>query len=133
MSTAVSARPDVVTRHNGRELEEVLAPEMFSFTKPGESISGVLLSIDGVTVKGKQVTQYLIRLDDDRRLQLLATYDLGRKVQRGHIGRFVEITYVGENREVKKGDNYLREFRVRVEKLRAQQDNPEFTDEDIPF
>jgi len=131
MST-VATRSDVTTRHSGRELEEVLAPEMFSFTKPGETIAGTLLSIDTVTVKGKAVTQYLLRLDDGRRVQLLATYDLGRKLQPQHMRRFVEITYIGENKEVRKGDNYLREFRVRVEKARAQ-NNPEITDEDIPF
>jgi hypothetical protein len=131
MSTAVLTRPESATRHNGRELEEVLAPEMFSFTKPGETVAGVLLSIDTVTVKGKQVTQYLLRLDDDRRIQLLATYDLGRKLQRQHVRRFVEITYIGENREVRKGDNYLREFRVRVEKASSQ--TGPIADEDIPF
>ena len=132
MSTATDVRSDVGTRRNGRELEEVLAPEMFSFTKPGDAIAGTLLSIDTVTVKGKQVIQYLLRLDDGRRIQLLATYDLGRKLQPQHIQRFVEITYIGENREVRKGDNCLREFRVCVEKIR-QQNNPEITDEDIPF
>ena len=131
MSTAVATRSDVAPRHHGRELEEVLAPEMFAFTKPGEVIAGFLLSIDTVTVKGKPVTQYLLRMEDDRRFQLLATYDLGRKIQRGHIGRFVEIAYIGENREVRKGDNYLREFRVKVEKANPQ--SGPITDEDIPF
>lgn len=131
MSTAVATRPDVASRHHSRELEEVLAPEMFTFAKPGEAIAGFLSSIDTVTVKGKPVTQYLLRMEDDRRVQILATYDLGRKIQRGHIGRFVEITYIGENREVRKGDNYLREFRVRVEK--ANQQIGPITDEDIPF
>lgn len=132
MSTAVATRPDVATRHNGRELEEILAPEMFSFTAPGETIAGTMLSIDTVTVKGKRVTQYLLRLDDDRRIQLLATYDLGRKLQIEHIGRFVEIVYIGENKEVRKGENYLREFRVKVEKAKIQNSH-EITDADIPF
>lgn len=133
MTTSTASRPDVAIRRDGRELEEVLAPEMFQFQTPGQSIAGTLLSIDTVTVKGKAVTQYLLRLDDNRRIQLLATYDLGRKLQPGHRGRFVEITYVGENKEVRKGDNYLREFRVRVEKRAPVQDNPEISDEDIPF
>ncbi len=101
----MTATAALLDRRNGRELEEILAPEMFSFTAPGETIAGTLLSIDSVTVKGKRVTQYRLRLDDDRRIQLLATYDLGRKLQIEHIGRFVEIVYIGENKEVRKGDN----------------------------
>ncbi len=106
---------------------------MFNFSAPGDCIAGTLLSIDKVIVKGKPVTQYLMRPDErDRRVRFLATYDLAQKLQPEHIGRFVEVTFTGENKEVKKGDNYLREFRVRVEKARAQ-NNSEITDDDIPF
>jgi hypothetical protein len=134
VTTSTATRLEVATRRdNHRELEEILAPEMFTFSAPGDCVAGVLLSIDKVTVKGKPVTQYLLRLEgSEKRVQLLATYDLGRKLQPEHKGLFVEITYVGDNREVRKGDNYLREFRVRVEKA-STQNNPEITDEDIPF
>jgi len=114
-------------------MEEIVSPAMHTFSSPGDSIAGVLFSIDKVVVRGKTVTQYLLRLDgSDRRVKLLATYDLAQKLRSEHVGRFVELTFVGENKEVRKGDNCLREFRVRVERPRAQ-NNPEITDEDLPF
>jgi hypothetical protein len=100
MTIATAVRSEVATRrYSHRELEEVLAPEMFTFSAPGDCVAGVLLSIDKVTVKGKPVTQYLLRLEDsEKRVQLLATYDLDRKLQPQHKGLFVEITYIGENK-----------------------------------
>lgn len=132
MSTVAATRPDVATRRDGRQMDEVSAPVLFQFQAPKESIAGVLVSIDEVNVKGKPVTQYVLRLDDGKRVQLLATWDLSRKIQREHLGRYIEIVYLGENREVKKGDNYLREFRVSVEKRNAQ-NNHDITDADVPF
>jgi hypothetical protein len=130
MTTTVP-RPKITTRHDGRELEEVLAPAMHTFNVPGDSIAGVLLSIDKVTVRGKTVTQYLLRPDgSEKRVKLLATYDLAQKLRPEQIGRFVELTFIGENKEVRKGNNCLREFRVLVAKA---QNNPEINDEDIPF
>ena len=133
MTTAAAPRPSVVQDHQAGEWVEILAPEMFTFTKPGEVIVGCLLSIDSVTIKGKTVPQYLLRTEDNRRFQILATYDLGRKIERSHIGRSVKITYIGENRDVRKGDNCLREFRVKVKKSNPQSQTGPIADEDIPF
>jgi len=129
--TTTETRSDIATRHDRHEMEEVLAPAMYTFNAPGDSVAGVLIASDKVIVRGKVVTQYLLRLEGSNKLaKILATFDLAQKLRPEHIGRFVELTFVGENKEVKKGDNYLREFRVRVEKA---QNNPEISDEDIPF
>ena len=137
MTTTAATRPDVATRRDGhRELEEILSPEMFAFSAPGDCIAGTLLSMDRVIVKGKPIRQFIVRLEgSDKRVRFLATFDLAQKLQPEHVGRFIEVTFTGENREVKKGDNCLREFRVRVEKVQgvSVQNNPEITDEDIPF
>ncbi len=72
MNTATAMRQNITTKPDGRELEEILAPAMYTFNTPGDSIAGVLLSIDKVTVRARTVTQYLLRLDEnDRRVKLL--------------------------------------------------------------
>jgi hypothetical protein len=137
MTATIATRPDVALRRDSHhELEEIQAPEMFSFSAPGDCVAGILLSIDKVVVRGKMVTQYLVRLENsDKRVRFLATFDLSQKLQLKHVGRFIEVTFTGENKEVKKGDNYLREFRVRVAKVQdaAAHNNSVISDEDIPF
>ena len=39
---------------NSRNMQEVKAPELFQFTKPGQTLSGVLIAIEPVIVKEKQ-------------------------------------------------------------------------------
>jgi len=131
----------IVVENQKREMVERLAPELYRFEKVGEQVDGWLISADSVeitdkhTQEKKRVLQYLIEADAlGRRVQILATYDLARKIRREDVGRYIVITYMGENQQVKKGDNFLKEFRVEVEKSRtASGQGPEITDADIPF
>lgn len=99
-----------------REMQEVTAPEQFQFTDRDPALSGVLLDISKVTVKGKETTQYMLQDEDKQRYTFLATYDLQRKILPEHIGHFVLITYEGEDMSIETQGSPLRKFRVQVSK-----------------
>lgn len=97
-----------------REMVEVKAPEQFSFSDRNRTLGGVLIAIDQVTVKGKPTQQYTLRDEDGLRWTFLATYDLQRKIESGHVGYFLVITYEGEDRTVETQGSPLRKFKVQV-------------------
>jgi hypothetical protein len=112
-----------------QEMEERKRPALFRFEQPNDVVSGTLMAVDQVTIEEKPVTQFIIRQPDGEFILINATWDVARKLHASDKGRFVEITFLGENKAVKKGENYLREFKVRVSKGAPL----EITDEDIPF
>jgi hypothetical protein len=117
--------------------QEVKPPEMFQFSTQHDRLEGVLLGIARVSVKGKEVLQYLIRDVEGVRLTFLGTYDLNRKIQPEHIGHPIKVVYEGELQDVKTKGSPLRKFSVHVKPTKA----PGFqnlhgvtvTDEDVPF
>ena len=116
-------------------MQEVQAPEMFQFTNEKPAIEGVYLGSQRVTVKGKETVQYMLQDLDGRRFTFLATYDLARKIQPGHVGHWMYVMYEGEDHEIKTQGSPMRKFRVAV----GRDLEPGFgnvapiTDEDIPF
>lgn len=119
-----------------RDYTEVKEPVMKQFTSPGQVVEGLLLSIQKVNVKGKSAVQYLCRDDQGDLFTFLATYDIARKISRGHIGHAVRVEYEGEDSTVEVGNNKnkLRRFKVYVAKQKeVAPDSLEITDDDIPF
>jgi hypothetical protein len=99
-----------------REMQEVKAPEQFSFTETSRTLNGVLIDIDQVTVRTKPTMQYTVQDEDRRRFTFLATYDLQRKIQPAHIGHWMTVTYEGEDHLIETQGSPLRKFRVQVSK-----------------
>lgn len=115
------------------------APELVSFEKLGDTISGVLLSITHVEVSGKRVIQYTLGRDS-KRLKLLATYDLAQKIGRSMIGQGIRIKYRGEDPSISKNGNAMKVFDVQTKAQAGAAasssqfaDGSPITDEDIPF
>lgn len=116
--------------------DQLNAPQLHQWDKPGETIAGKLMSIEPVEIRGKRVPQYTLATDSSHRIRLLGTYDLVQKLNRTHIGMLVRIKYLGEDESVKKGDNAMRIFDVHVKKdssAATHNDGTPITDEDIPF
>lgn len=100
-----------------REMQEVKAPEQFQFSEQHRTLSGVLIDIDQVTVKGKPTMQYTLQDPETaRRYTFLATYDLQRKIQPAHVGYFMNVSYEGEDKTIETQGSPLRKFRVQVSK-----------------
>lgn len=99
-----------------REMQEVSAPEQFQFSDKAKFLSGVLIDIDQVTVKGKPTMQYTVQEENQRRFTFLATYDLQRKIHPAHIGHWMTITYEGEDHTIETQGSPLRKFKVQVSK-----------------
>jgi hypothetical protein len=90
-------------------------PTMHQWDKPGTVLSGKLLAVDQIQVKGKPVHQYVLDTGvKGERIKFLATYDLAQKLTLAHRGMLVRIKYLGEDPTVKKGDNSMKVFDVQV-------------------
>ena len=118
MSTT-AAPPTPTTMPRRREMVEVKAPAQFSFDHPNDRISGILIDIDQVTVKGKPTMQYMLQDETSDRFTFLATYDLNRKIQPAHIGHFMSVTYEGEDHTIETQGSPLRRFEVKSVKTKS--------------
>ena len=102
---------------NRRVMQEVKAPEQFTFTKQGQTASGILLNIEPVQVKGKQAMEYLFQADGGGRFTCLGTADLDKKINPQQIGHFMEIRYErDDNSFTKPGQNAMKVFKVQISK-----------------
>lgn len=100
-----------------REMQEVKAPEQFTFTKHGQIANGILLSIEPVPVKGKQAMEYLFQSEGGGRFTCLGTADLDKKLNPNMIGHYVEIRYErDDNSFTKEGQNPMKVFKVMASK-----------------
>jgi hypothetical protein len=119
---------------------QLTVPELHTWTV-GEVVSGKLLSVERVSVKGKSVVQYvlhsgIISAGKDSRFKFLGTYDLTQKLTPAHRGMLVRIKYLGEDATVKKGENAMKVFDVHVKpdpRDPPTRDAGPITDDDIPF
>jgi hypothetical protein len=112
------------------------APDLWKWEKPGQLLTGVLLSLTRAEIDRKAVTQMLFQVSSEHQVKCLQTYDLMQKIGRQHIGTEMRITYLGEDENIKRGDNAMKVFDVqykRPEGVPARDTGPAITDEDIPF
>jgi hypothetical protein len=131
-----------IADRNPRNLVERKAPELFSFKTEGDLLEGTLLRVDTVVIEDKgthqkkRVPQYTMRKENGDVVKFLGTYDLDCKIYPSDVGSFLEIVYVGENREVRRGNNFMRVFKVNIDNAGAPAraaDSAEITDADITF
>jgi len=100
-----------------RQMVEVKAPEQFTFTKQGQTASGILLRIELVPVKGKEAMEYLFQAEGGGRFTCLGTADLDKKLNPNLIGHFVEIRYETDDTQfTKPGQNAMKIFKVTAAK-----------------
>ncbi len=96
---------------------EAKAPEMFKFTKQGETLSGTLINIEPTIVKEKNALEYMLQDDRGGRITFLGTNDLDKKIQPAHIGHWLDIRYErDDNSFTKPGQSAAKIFKVMVSK-----------------
>jgi hypothetical protein len=95
MATAPKVGPQEIRNRNWKEIE---APEQFKWTRVGESVVGILLSIDPVEVKGKPNVEYLFQLENGKRITMLETADLKKKIDPLLITHWLNIRYEKDQR-----------------------------------
>jgi len=109
-TTPMKPRPKMVERK---------APELFQFSKQGQSITGVLLSVEPTEVKGKQAIEYLFAGENRERFTMLGTADLNKKIRPEDIGHLVEIRYERDDTSFQKpGQSAMKVFKVSVSEER---------------
>jgi hypothetical protein len=136
-----SPRPEPPASRPGMNLTRREAPKLFQFDARGVTVSGILRSCERIEInndgKLKKPIQYGIYNERERQeYKILGTYDINCKLRWPEDkGRYVEITFVGENQSVVRNGRALREFDVQVDEVAPAKpsDSLEITDEDIPF
>lgn len=95
------------------KMTEVKAPELIQFTKQGQAVEGVLVSIEPVEVKGKQAIEYLFQRENGDRFSCLGTNDLNKKIHPGHIGHWLIVRYETDDKSFQKeGQSPMKVFKV---------------------
>jgi len=112
------------------EMVERKEPRLVQFAE-GEVVEGVMLSMSKFMVRDpedpdneaarKPVMRVLVK-DDDGELQAFhCTYDLLQKLHAVDCGHRIQVKYQGEDHSVRRGNNSLKRFSVKVSKYPAVQ------------
>src|ERR1035437_3166828 len=102
---------------NSRNMQEVKAPELFQFTKPGQTLSGVLVAIEPVTVKEKQAIEYMFVQENGERASCLGTNDLNKKITPLNIAHWMDVRYERDDTSFQKtGQSPMKIFKVLADK-----------------
>ncbi len=129
-----------------REMVERKSPELVQFDSPGVFVSGVLRDVGIVDVRerdkqgnltGKisKVAQITFFNEDEQRpYKILGTYDLNAKISRADVGKYCEVTYLGDDKDVGRNGNQMKKFKVEFEADGKKfSDGSTITDDDLPF
>jgi hypothetical protein len=128
---------------NGTQVEDTMElreePRFISFAA-GDMVEGILTTMDRVMIAGKACVRYTVDQGEANYCSFIGTHQLNTKLRPSDLGHRVEIRCVGEDVTVKRGDNCMKVFEVRVSKLRAYPSGAHadsndlgITDNDIPF
>lgn len=131
---------------NSLTMETREEPRFINFAT-GDTLEGELLSVEEVTIKEKRAVRYTLKEPDrDIWVCFLGTHMLNSKLRLSDVGHYIQITCEGEDTTVKKGENCMKVFDVKVsrEKVHAglfkptalkseSGDGTGITDEDLPF
>lgn len=100
----------------------------------GEVLEGILVSIQGATVGGKSAVRYTVLEEGGQYACFIGTHQLNTKLRAGDRGHRVEILCEGEDTMIKRGDNCMKVFRVKVSREPVTAVDPlMISDDDIPF
>ena len=116
----MATQPSTPITKPRREMVEVKAPELFQFTKPGQTLEGFLRRIEPVVIKDNEAIEYLFENEDGVRMTCLGTADLNKKINPGHIGHWLQIRYENDDSSFQKaGQSAMKVFKVLVSKEAA--------------
>jgi hypothetical protein len=125
------------TDNRSREMQEVREPQLWKVTKETPVLEGVYLGAQKITIKGKEAVQHMLEDAAGNRFLFLGTHDLQRKISPSHVGHWMKVEFVGEDRDVRTQGAALRRFRVSVSKEKEREflnaHGVDVTDEDVPF
>ena len=89
-----------------------IKPMFMTWEKIGQTVEGMLVAVDTVTIDNYPVAKYIVETDNGR-VGFLGTVQLVEQLSTVRLGTYVEVEYVGE---VKSGrSRTVKEFNVRVE------------------
>jgi hypothetical protein len=116
-------------------MEERKEPALFKFDGAGKFLEGTLVGVEKVEIEGKPVVRYTVQESESGELVAFhGVHQINRKLRPSDIGRYVAITYKGEDTSVQRNGNSMKTFDVLVSKEKVENaDALVITDADIPF
>jgi hypothetical protein len=107
----------------------------------GTAVGGYLMRVDKVKYRDGVSNRYLVRRTDNSIAVFSGSKMIDLALMRDDVGKFIQIVYKGEDtsREVSVGMNRPKLFSVAVDDERTLEpigdrgNDPEITDDDIPF
>ena len=103
----------------------------------GEIVAGTLIGIQPIIVRDKRAIRYTVQEDDGSFVAFIGTYQLNTKLRTDDRLKRIEIRCIGEDTMVKRGENCMKVFEVKVSKdrVKTNAENPDLgiTDDDIPW
>ena len=88
-------------------------PRFVQFAK-GEVVSGVLLSIQSFRIGDKPCVRYVVKEDSGERVSFIGTYQINQKLRPSDPGHRISVECTGEDEAVKRGENCMKTFIVKV-------------------
>lgn len=123
---------------NTLTMETRQEPRFVKFTT-GECVEGTLVSIERMTIKDRPALRYTVLESDGELVSFLGAFQINTKLRATDRGHHISVRCEGEDVMVKRGENCMKVFEVRVSKEKVSQgaassvDPLEITDDDIPF
>jgi hypothetical protein len=117
-------------------MEERKEPRFVQFDK-GSFVEGVLLSIQSIRISEKPAVRYTVKQDDQEDVSFIGTYQINSKLRVRDVGHRISVICEGEDPSIRRGDNCMKLFGVKVSRERvlaaSPTSDPGITDADIPF
>jgi len=124
MSTATQPVNSPINLNKQRKMIEQKEPKFLQWSRENEQIEGHLMALENVEITDKETgdvkdqPRYVVRDLDANLVMFLQTTTLARQLRKEHVGHYVTVTYLGEDRSVKTQGNPLRRFRVLISELK---------------
>jgi len=116
MATPSTASPLDRERALYGDMEERTEPKFIDWKQAGTSVSGVLMKIERIGMEdGGEVSRYtVLALDEGQEYSFLGTYQLDQRIRPSDLFKRIDVRYEGEDQNIRRGENAMKVFRVRV-------------------
>jgi hypothetical protein len=129
-SAAGRARPS--------NMKKRVIPDLVKFDAPGVTCNGVLVRMNLKKGDTKNYVEYILHnVAEDKIYRFNGSYEIDNQIFRTDLHKFIEVTYVGEDKNIVRNGNALKKFEVWVDEgkpvAQSAHEGWQASDEDIPF
>jgi hypothetical protein len=127
------------SRARPSNMKKRVLPDLVKFDTPGITCNGVLVRMNMKKGDTKNYMEYILHnVAEDKIYRFNGSYEIDNQIFRTDLHKFIEVTFVGEDRNIIRNGNALKKFEVWVDEGKpgsagAPAAEWQASDEDIPF